>query len=122
MIGTWIMQVLGDRIAMLSYAMERAEADFRASLITVRDYSEGVAMYGAEDAEMRLLDHFFQHLRGVYWTISFLQRRLGFFSGTYGTLSDLLPIFLLSPARSPWARCCRCATRSARSRTASPGS
>ena len=47
---------------------------------------------------MRLLDHFFQHLRGVYWTISFLQRRLGFFSGTYGTLSDLLPIFLLSPA------------------------
>lgn len=98
MLGTWVMQYIGEKVAVLAYAMERAEADFRASLITVRDYGEGVAMYGAEEAEMRILDHFFQHLRGIYWQTSFLSRKLGMFTGVYGSLADLLPIFVLTPA------------------------
>lgn len=47
---------------------------------------------------MRLLEHFFAHLRGIFWIISFLERKLTFFTSGFGSLSDLLPIFLLSPA------------------------
>lgn len=98
LVYTGMVALLGKDISTLQYAYQRTEANFRFSLIAVRDFSEGVAMLRSEPAEERFLDHYFAQIRGIFWRLSFLNRRLDFAMGIFGTIEDILPIMLLAPS------------------------
>ena len=59
-VATWLAIRLGRPLVNLNFAQQRVEADFRFSLVRLREYSESVAFYGGEAARAR---HLFRALR-----------------------------------------------------------
>lgn len=97
-LGTLGVHLVGHSMIKLQYGMERSEADFRARLVTIRDESEHVAMVGAEDREQENLGGLFAYIKGIYWGLSFLHKRMSFFNGFFGLMGEIGPILLLTPS------------------------
>ncbi|CAK9012185.1 unnamed protein product [Durusdinium trenchii] len=53
LIGTYIAVFLGGRLVGLNYQQLRLQADFRYSLVHIRDNAEAIAFYGGEKRERR---------------------------------------------------------------------
>lgn len=97
-LGTVLVHLVGSRMINLQFGMERCEADFRSRLVTIRDESEFVAMVNAEEREQENLGGLFKYIKSVFWSISFLSKRLSFFHGAFGLIGEIGPILLLTPA------------------------
>lgn len=54
--GTWMVHLAGRRLTPLNYLQQRAEADFRFSLMRVLENVEGIAFHGGEAEQKRELD------------------------------------------------------------------
>src|SRR5260370_36172035 len=50
-VGTWLTHLVGRPLALLTFMQQRFEADFRLSLLRLRENAEGVALYGGESEE-----------------------------------------------------------------------
>ncbi len=58
-VGSALTHYIGRPLAVLSFQQEKAEADFRFSLVRLRENTEGIALYGGETAEKAgLIDRF----------------------------------------------------------------
>ncbi|KAG5187995.1 ATP-binding cassette superfamily [Tribonema minus] len=95
--GTCIALALGHRLVGLNMGQIRREADFRYSLVRVRENAEAIAFYGGERAERRLisrhLDSALENTRRLIAT----ERNLGFFTAGYELLVEVLPALLVAP-------------------------
>ena len=49
--GTWLTQKIGNPLVPLLFNQQRYEADFRFSLVRLREHAESVAFYGGESRE-----------------------------------------------------------------------
>ena len=49
-VGTWLANLVGRRLIPLNFAQQALEADFRFSLVRVRENAEGIALYHGEPA------------------------------------------------------------------------
>lgn len=58
-VATWVTHLAGRRLAGLQFFQQRAEADFRYSLVHVRNNAEGIALYRGEGEEQAGLDRSF---------------------------------------------------------------
>ena len=95
--GSWLTQVIGRRLAALRFQQQRFEADFRFSLIRLRENAEGVALYrGETDEKTRLWDRFSQVVANWY-QVMLLNKRLNWFIYFYGTLANVFPYVVASP-------------------------
>ncbi len=96
-VGTLVAALIGRRLVGLNFNQLRYEADFRYSLVHVRDNAESIAFYQGEKPELAQIgDRFKKVLRNFNLLIGW-QRNLSFFSTGYSYLPAVLPFLVLFP-------------------------
>ncbi|HYA14821.1 MAG TPA: ABC transporter ATP-binding protein/permease [Syntrophales bacterium] len=97
LVGTVLTVLIGRRLVRLNFNQLRYEADFRYSLVHVRDNAESIAFYQGEKPEVA---HIGERFRSVLRNFSLLigwQRNLSFFTTAYSYLPVVLPFLVLFP-------------------------
>jgi vitamin B12/bleomycin/antimicrobial peptide transport system ATP-binding/permease protein len=95
--GTVLTHRIGWPLIPLNFQQQRYEADFRFNLVRTRENSEQVAALQGEAAEReRHLDRFGQVV-GNWIGIMKRQKRLQFFTQSYGQASVIFPYLMVSP-------------------------
>jgi putative ATP-binding cassette transporter len=95
--GSWLTHVIGRRLIRLDFNQQRFEADFRFSLVRLRENSEGVALYRGEPEELVGLRGRFAAVIGNWWQLMLKQKQLGWFTTFYGQLAIIFPYIVVSP-------------------------
>lgn len=96
--GTLITHFIGRPLIGLNFNQQRFEADFRFSLIRVRENSEQIALLDGEGAEQsRLMERFGAVVRN-WRAIMTRQKKLTFFTAGYSQASVVFPYLVVSPA------------------------
>ncbi|MBP2631209.1 MAG: bacA 2 [Firmicutes bacterium] len=97
MIGTYFTVKIGTPLIKLDYDQQKYEADFRYSLVRVREYAESIALYGGESAErFNCLKHF-QYLVYNFKEIIQIRKRLVWLTTGYAHAAVIFAIFVASP-------------------------
>jgi putative ATP-binding cassette transporter len=96
-IGTWLAVTIGRPLVALNSARQRFEADFRFSLVHLREHAEGVALYGGEPVELGLLDERFRNVFVNFRQIMKQQIRLSAFTLSYAQIAVIFPVVVVSP-------------------------
>lgn len=97
-VGTALTHWIGRPLVALNFQQQRYEADFRFSLVRVRENAEQVALLEGETAERnRLLDRF-ARLADNWMAIMTRTKRLTFLTAGYGQVATVFPIIVVSPA------------------------
>ncbi|WP_052573296.1 ABC transporter ATP-binding protein/permease [Haloferula sp. BvORR071] len=95
--GTLFAYLIGRRLIGLNYLQYEREANFRYSLVRVRDNAESIAFYRGERRELRDLR---ARLGGVVGNMLVLirwNRNLTFFTTGYNSLALILPMVIVAP-------------------------
>ena len=95
--GTFLTHFIGRRLIRLDFQQQRVEADFRFSLVRLRENSEGVALYRGEAEELGGLRQRFSAVIGNFWQIMFKRKQLGWFTSFYYQLAIIFPYIVVSP-------------------------
>lgn len=96
-IGTVFTFWVGKPLVKLNFRQQRYEADFRFSLIRVRENSESIALYKGEVEENRFLRQSFSNLVTNYIKLIICSKRLGFLTLGYAQLAVIFPILISAP-------------------------
>ncbi len=96
-IGTWLTVKIGRPLVPLNYAHQRFEADFRFSLVRLRENAESVALYGGEAVEFKLFKERFGSVFENFCQIMKRQKRLTWFTLGYAQVAVIFPVVVISP-------------------------
>jgi vitamin B12/bleomycin/antimicrobial peptide transport system ATP-binding/permease protein len=96
-LGTWLAVSIGRPLVALNSARQRFEADFRYSLVHLRQNAESVALYGGEPVELALFDERFRAVFANFRQIMGQQIRLSAFTQTYAQVGLIFPVIVVSP-------------------------
>jgi len=96
-IATWLAIHLGRPLVNLNFAQQRLEADFRYSLVRLRENSESVAFYGGEDRELDIFSSRFGRVFGNFWAIMIRTRILGFAQYGQSQAAVVFPYLVMAP-------------------------
>jgi len=96
-VGTALTVCIGRVLIRLNYEALRKEADFRFSLVRVRENSESIAFYAGENVEERETDRRFENVIDNMSLINVAQRNLDFVTTYYNYLTWILPIMVIAP-------------------------
>lgn len=97
LIGSLVTHLIGKRLHGLNFQKQRAEADFRASLLRKHDNAEQIALYQGEPWEKRQLRHAFSAITQNWRALMDRERNLGFFTTGYSRVSLIVPVFAALP-------------------------
>ncbi|NYZ11496.1 ABC transporter ATP-binding protein/permease [Azospirillum sp. RWY-5-1] len=95
--GSVLTHLIGRPLARLNFDQQRYEADFRFSLIRLRENAEGVALHGGEAQEQRGFAERFGHVVANWWSIMRTQKRLTWFTSGYGQVAIIFPFVVGAP-------------------------
>ncbi len=96
-LGTWITHLVGRPLIQLNFNQQRYEADFRFSLVRLRENAEEVTLLNGEGAEeARLRDRFGWVIRNWY-DIMRRRKRLTFLTAGYSQVALIFPFIVVSP-------------------------
>jgi vitamin B12/bleomycin/antimicrobial peptide transport system ATP-binding/permease protein len=95
--GSWLTHVIGRPLIRLDFNQQRFEADFRFSLVRLRENSEGVALYRGEGEELVGLRSRFAAVIGNWWSLMLKQKQLGWFTSFYAQFAIIFPYIVVSP-------------------------
>lgn len=99
LIGTVVaLYVFGNPLIHLNFWQLRREADFRFSLIRLRENAESIAFYGGEQQERARIDNKFNKVIHNFSRLIKKQRALNLFQRTFSQLTLVLPFVILSDA------------------------
>ena len=96
-VGTWLTHVIGRALIGLDFNQQRYEADFRFSLVRLRENSEGVALYRGEPEELQRFHERFGAVIANWWSLMRKQKQLGWFTSFYGQMAIIFPYIVVSP-------------------------
>jgi vitamin B12/bleomycin/antimicrobial peptide transport system ATP-binding/permease protein len=96
-VGTWITIKIGRPLVPLNFDQQRFEADFRFSLVRLRQNAESVALYGGEAMELSVFQERFLRVFENFWQIMKRQKRLAWFTSGYGQVALIFPIVVVAP-------------------------
>jgi putative ATP-binding cassette transporter len=96
--GTALTQWIGSPLVRLDFQQQRLEADFRFSLVRVRENSEQIALLQGERAERARLSERFSRVVGNWYEIMSRTKRLTAFTQSYSQAAVIFPIILVVPA------------------------
>jgi vitamin B12/bleomycin/antimicrobial peptide transport system ATP-binding/permease protein len=97
LVGTLLTALFGRRLVKLNFNQLRYEADFRYSLIHVRDNTESIAFYQGEESESSNIAKRFRNVLKNFNLLIGWQRNLSFFTTAYSYLPVVLPFLVLFP-------------------------
>ncbi|MCX2523610.1 ABC transporter ATP-binding protein/permease [Larsenimonas rhizosphaerae] len=97
-LGSILTHYVGRRLIRLNFTQQRYEADFRFSMARLRENSERVALYGAEETEKSLLRGRFNMVWQNFWRIMRTQKRLIGFTSAYSQIAIIFPMLIAAPA------------------------
>ncbi len=96
-IGTWVTHLVGRPLIKLNFDQQRYEADFRFSLVRLRENAEEITLLAGEPAEEeRLLDRF-GRVVGNWYAIMQRTKRLTFLTAGYTQVAVIFPFIVVSP-------------------------
>jgi putative ATP-binding cassette transporter len=96
-LGTWVTHLVGKPLIKLNFDQQRYEADFRFSLVRLRENAEEVTLLAGEPAEKeRLRDRFAAVIRNWYG-IMHRRKRLTFLTAGYSQVALIFPFIVVSP-------------------------
>jgi putative ATP-binding cassette transporter len=97
-IGTWLTILVGRPLVSLNFARQRYEADFRFSLVRLRENTESIAFYGGEPIELGVFHDRFSSVFTNFMGIMTRQRILGFFTQGYAQMATIFPYLVIAPS------------------------
>jgi vitamin B12/bleomycin/antimicrobial peptide transport system ATP-binding/permease protein len=95
--GTWLTVKIGRPLVPLNFAQQRFEADFRYSLVRLRENAESVALYGGEPTERAVFDGRFANVFANYWQIMVRRKMLNWFTSGYSQVAVIFPVLVVAP-------------------------
>lgn len=97
-LGTVLTAWIGRPLINLNFNQERFQADFRFSLVRLRENSESVALYGGETQEREHFLNRFASVFGNFWQIMKRTKRLNWWVSGYGQAAIIFPVLVSLPA------------------------
>ena len=95
--GTWLTQKIGSPLIGLLYNQQRYEADFRFSLVRLREHAESVAFYGGESRELGVFQGRFGRVVLNWWDIIRRRKKLTWFTTGYQQVAVVFPFIVAAP-------------------------
>ena len=96
-IGTWLSIKVGRPLVPLSFAQQRFEADFRYSLIRLRENAESIAFYGGEAPEYSVFRSRFSNVVDNFYRIMVRRKHLSWFTASFTQAAIVFPILVAAP-------------------------
>jgi putative ATP-binding cassette transporter len=96
-IGSWLTMKIGRPLIGLNFAQQRFEADFRFSLVRLRENAESVALFRGEPAETRIFQGRFANVYDNFWRIMKRQKSLQWFTIGYAQIAIIFPYVVVAP-------------------------
>jgi putative ATP-binding cassette transporter len=125
-VGSVLTHYVGRRLIPLNFTQQRVEADFRFSLVRLRENSEGVALYRGEREELGGLRNRFAAVIANWWQLMRKRKQLNWFQSFYAQLAIIFPYIVVSPrffsGSIPLGAIFQTASAFGRCRARSPGS
>jgi putative ATP-binding cassette transporter len=95
--GSWLTHKIGKPLIGLEFGQQRFEADYRFSLVRVRENAEGVALYRGEAEELVNFRGRFAAVIANWWGIMRKQKQLNFFTVSYAQVAVIFPFVVAAP-------------------------
>jgi len=96
-VGSVLTHYVGRRLIPLNFMQQRVEADFRFSLVRLRENSEGIALYRGEREELGGLRQRFAGVIANWWQLMRKRKQLNWFQSFYAQLAIIFPYIVVSP-------------------------
>jgi putative ATP-binding cassette transporter len=96
-VGTLLTRWIGNPLVRLTFDQQRYEADFRFSMVRLRENAENVAFYGGEARELDTFLSRFARVVGNWWGIIKRRKRLSWFTYGYDQLAIVFPFLVAAP-------------------------
>ncbi|WP_337366423.1 ABC transporter ATP-binding protein/permease [Phascolarctobacterium sp.] len=96
-LGTWITHVVGRKLVSLNFIQQRYEADFRFSMMRMRENAESVAFYSGEQQEGGVFKKRFRLLLDNFWQIVQKQKQLVWLNSGYSQIAIIFPFVVVMP-------------------------
>src|SRR5439155_8198037 len=95
--GTFVTGWIGHPLVRLAFDQQRYEADFRFSLVRLRENAESVAFYGGEERERAIFHKRFAYVVANWWDIIRRRKKLGWFTYGYQQVATVFPFLVAAP-------------------------
>jgi putative ATP-binding cassette transporter len=95
--GTLLTRKIGYPLIRLTFDQQRFEADFRFSLVRLRENAENVAFYGGEPREFETFRTRFERIVDNWWGIIRRRKKLTWFTTGYSQLAIVFPFIVAAP-------------------------
>ena len=96
-VGTVLARKVGRKLIALNFDQQKYEADFRFSMMRVRENSESIAFYRGEPNELEGFNLKFSNVIKNYWQLMKKTKHLNFYSNGYAQLAVLVPYIMAYP-------------------------
>lgn len=96
-VGTWLTYKVGHKLVGLNFFQQRREADFRFSMVRLRENAESVAFYQGEKQEGKVFKHRFALLLDNFWKIVLKQKQLVWLNSGYSQIAIIFPFVVAIP-------------------------
>lgn len=90
-IGTYITHIVGRKLVKINFIQQKYEADFRFSMIRLRESAESVAFYRGEAQEGSVFKQRFKMLLDNFWKLVNKQKQLVFLNSCYSQIAIIFP-------------------------------
>ncbi|WIM13398.1 ABC transporter ATP-binding protein/permease [Enhydrobacter sp.] len=96
-VGSYLANLVGRRLIPLNFMRQRYEANFRFSLVRVRENAEGIALYHGEQREDDALNARFIDVFNNGFRVLMTQAQLAFYQSGYAQLAIVFPYVVTAP-------------------------
>src|SRR5438067_1945454 len=97
LIGSFVVHLIGKPLISLGFNQQRFEADYRFSLVRLRENAEGVALYKGEGLELTTFRERFVHVIDNWWGIMRTRKRLNWVASFLFQFSVPFPYIIVAP-------------------------
>ena len=97
LLGTWVTSSIGKKLSRLNYQLQQYNADFRFSLVRLREASEQVALCRGEAVEDGKFHKLFSKIFNNYVDMAEVKKRLMFFINGYANTASIFGLVISLP-------------------------